>query len=28
VVHQMMLFLLPLLFYHRIVVSSFLRLGR
>ena len=28
VVHLMMLFLLPLLFYHRIVVSSFLRLGR
>jgi lipopolysaccharide export system permease protein len=28
VVHLLMLFLLPFLFYHRIAVSSFLRLGR
>ena len=27
-VHLLMLFLLPLLFYHRIAVSSFLRLAR
>jgi lipopolysaccharide export system permease protein len=28
VVHLVMLFLLPFLFYHRIAVSSFLRLGQ